>query len=132
MTDQAPIEQTLRPRTLNEVLLIDRINELQRSYWEQGKSPYGLRDFNSEELILERIQPTLHLAGRFDAEVEPSGTLSLRARSYGKASFGLANYVQRDVLDRLQPGAEAALFDDMWRAGMQSLAKELKRLQAAG
>lgn len=131
------IEDTLRPETLNEVLLVDRIRQLQREHWDaerRGGMAFGFggSDPNAEEpLNVPYLAPSLRLAGSFEAKVEAPGTLNIRARTEGPTKFGLGHYVAAEALATLAPGAEARLFDTLWREGMHSLAKELRRIQDA-
>lgn len=124
-----PIEQTLRPETVNELMLIERINELHRlAYLGRGPSPYSVGDPNKDSIELAAIAPTLRLAGGFRANVEHHGDLRIEARSHGPTSFGLGNYVSAVQLQSMHPGQEVRLFDSIWRSGMHSLAKEVRRL----
>lgn len=126
---QQHIEDTLRPETTNEVLLIDRIRQLQRQLYTA--SPLSPHDPNDLELTLPAPSPVLSLplGARFEAGLD-TGNWGWRvaARTHGPTRFGYSVYIseaQRIGLDRHQEGR---LFDDVWRKGMHSLAKELRRM----
>lgn len=128
----APIEQTLRPETVNELLLIERINELHRLNYMNRGYVFGARDAddpNSGSMTMAAFAPTLRLAGVYHADIAaPHGRLRIEARTHGPTSFGLAQYVDERELRSMEAHDEARLFDQLWRTGMRSLAAELKRI----
>jgi hypothetical protein len=121
---------------LNELLLVERINELHRKHYASGgvPEPY-LSDPNNDIKELGYLGPTLRMAGQFSVELSGQGaipgSLKISARSHGPTSFGYAKYVSAETLAQMTPHLEAGLWDNIWREGMHSLAKELRRLREA-
>ncbi len=125
------IEDTLYPETVNELLLVNRIRELQREAYMRGPSPsfYDIDPNRTEISVSYPLPLTLHLAA--SAEVESDhlpGSLRIMARSRGpkEAQLGFGTYVTRQELDALGPREAANLMGHMHQKTLHALAKHLE------
>lgn len=127
--DIPPIEQTLQPETVNEMILIERIRQLKRQMYVSGRDPYSLSpDPNEIEIKLDEFHPTLTLAASVKADEDPNHPTSLRvhATSFnGSRSIGHAYYVGAETLASLSPYQAANMLGDLHKKTIRDLAELL-------
>jgi hypothetical protein len=118
------IEDTLRPATVNEVLLMDRIAELKRACYKNGNFEFSQP--NDDVMHLNRAAPVLHLAASVTSGWEHGG-LRVEGRTFGpdKASCGYHYYVSREELYNTTPHRSVELFDKLHQDLIRKLAKSL-------
>lgn len=120
-----PIEDTIQPETLNEVLLVNRIRQLHRAAWESGRHPYSWAsaDPNETPMMVKMITPTLRLAAHSEASLDIPRGLRIEARTEGPRKFGVANYISAEELAQTPPHREAQMLTEVHKRVLHSAAQ---------
>jgi hypothetical protein len=118
------IEDTLRPATVNEVLLMDRIAELKRACYKNGD--FEFTQPNSAVMDIEHAYPVLHLAASVTSGWERGG-LRVEGRTFGpdKASMGVHYYISNSDLISIKPYQAAQYIGTLHLQLIKKLAKSL-------
>ena len=134
MSEVNPIERTLVPETPTELLLLARIEELKRGFYEKNLYPMDLgrtlKDYQDHPPTLQHPPPlTLTLAGYSAVEETPEHgfpAFTIMARTRGPAAFGQAAYITSEQYQRLTMSREADLLWEMEKHAFRSLGAKVK------
>lgn len=119
------IEDTLRPETVNEVLLLNRIRQLKIAGYEDGRLPDWRSPF-PEEVAVQDFTPELRIGASVKAEWAGDPHIRVRARTFDPTSLGYAYYVSKETLARTSPREAASLLGELNDRLVRDLAKYLE------
>lgn len=120
------IEDDFKPETVNEVLLLNRIRELQRVCWESGSLDLKPRYTIDSPIQVDRIQPTLVLAAELKAGWESDHSYGISMRAVTRPSeLHFAYFLSKEVLTHWSRKAAAQHLGNMHKKCIHSLAEAI-------
>lgn len=126
--DRPPIENTLRPETVNEVLLLNRIRELQIKLYEKRAEPFDLMSPVPVEVSVPFPVPhDLRLMARWEAGWEECRGLHVRGQATGKDGFGVGYYVSEQMLRHSSLEFRAQILGEEHQRVIRQLAKFVEK-----
>lgn len=124
------IEDGFQPKTVNEVLLLNRIRDLRIAGYEKGLSCVaGFRPgpLEKEHAVSYPAPMELRLAVEVESSWKDDRDLFVRCRSYGKdkASLGFQYYIGQHALHHMTPGRAAQMLGDQHQRLIHEIASIL-------